>query len=122
MKRIISKRQALESKRRRIRKQVIGSAERPRLAAYRSEKHTYTQLIDDVAGHTLASASSRGKDLRDALKDQRPLETAKAVGESLAEKAKAAGVERVVFDRGGRKYAGRIAALAEGARGKGLQF
>lgn len=118
----IVKQRALERKRRRVRKTVSGTPERPRLAVYRSGKHIYGQIIDDDAGRTLTAASTAGKDLRDSVKDQKPYDAAKAVGEALAEKALAAGIERVVFDRGGRRYAGRIAQLAEGARSKGLQF
>ncbi|HEV2757254.1 MAG TPA: 50S ribosomal protein L18 [Actinomycetota bacterium] len=107
----------LERRHRRVRKKVIGSAERPRLAVYRSNRHIYAQVIDDVAGRTLAAASTLvvgdGDD---------PKAKAKAVGAQVAEKAKAAGVERVTFDRGGFRYTGRIQALADGAREAGLEF
>lgn len=107
----------LERRHRRVRKKVIGSPERPRLAVYRSNRHIYAQVIDDVAGRTLAAAStlavSEGGD---------PKARAKAVGAQVAEKAKAAGVERVTFDRGGFRYTGRVQALADGAREAGLEF
>lgn len=113
----IIKQQGLQRKRLRIRKTVSGKAERPRLAVYRSEKHIYGQLIDDDRGVTLLATSSRI-----GAPAGKPVEVARQVGEALAEKALAAGITCVVFDRGGRRYAGRIAALAAGARAKGLQF
>lgn len=122
MDRNIIKRQALVRKRRSIRKRVSGNPARPRLAVYRSERHIYAQVIDDLDGRTLVSASSLAKDLREALKGLSPKEVAIKIGEEVAEKALAAGIGQVVFDRGGRRYAGRVAALAEGARNKGLQF
>jgi len=122
MDRITAKRDALATKKQRIRKQVQGTAERPRLSVYRSEKHIYSQIIDDISGRTLAASSDVAKDLRERLKDVKPLEAAKAVGEALAEAAVKAGVTQVVFDRNGRAYGGRLAALADGARAKGLQF
>lgn len=104
----------------RIRKKVSGTALRPRLVVTRSTRHMFVQVVDDTKGVTLASASSMEADLRSANGDK----TAKArkVGELVASRAKAAGVETVVFDRGGSKYTGRIAALAEGAREGGLVF
>ena len=104
----------------RVRKKVRGTAERPRLSVFRSNKHVYAQLIDDVAGRTLASASTMEADLRGLEGDK----TAKArkVGELVAERAKAAGVTDVVFDRGGNRYAGRVAAIADGAREGGLNL
>jgi large subunit ribosomal protein L18 len=104
----------------RIRKKALGTAERPRLAVFRSNKEIYAQLIDDVAGHTLAAASSRDAAIAGAKAPK--VETSKKVGEALAEKAKAAGIESVIFDRGGYLYHGRVKALAEGAREKGLNF
>ena len=100
----------------RVRKKVSGTAERPRLAVYRSNRHIYAQLIDDVQATTLASASDRD------VKGESKTDAAKAVGELLAERAKQAGIERAVFDRGGRLYHGRVAAVADGAREKGLQI
>ena len=104
----------------RIRKKISGTAARPRLMVTRSARHVFVQVIDDTKGHTVASASTMEADLRSMSGDK----TAKArkVGELLAERAKAAGVEAVVFDRGGNKFTGRIAALAEGAREGGLVF
>ena len=104
----------------RVRKKVSGTAERPRLVVTRSARHLVAQVVDDTRGHTLASASTMEDDLRGASVDK----TAKArkVGQLLAERAKQAGVQAVVFDRGGNKYHGRVAALAEGAREGGLDF
>lgn len=118
----LRKQQALATKRRRVRKKVSGTADRPRLSVYRSEANIYGQLIDDDAGATLISVSTISKDLRDTVKDLDPTAAAKAVGEALADQAQGKGINLAVFDRGGRRYAGRIAALAEGARSKGLQF
>jgi large subunit ribosomal protein L18 len=104
----------------RLRKKVVGSAARPRLVVTRSARHIGVQVVDDALGRTLASASTLEADLRGHDGDK----TAKArkVGELIAERAKAAGVDAVVFDRSGDKYHGRIAALADGARGAGLEF
>ena len=116
----LQKKQSLAQKRRwRIRKKVQGTAERPRLAVHFSNKHIYAQCIDDVAGHTLAYASSvGGKDA--AVKAN--AEGAVALGKSIAEKAKSAGIESVVFDRAGRRYHGCVKSFAEAAREGGLQF
>lgn len=104
----------------RLRKKVVGTAERPRLVVNRSSRHVFVQLVDDGAGHTVASASTLEADLRGFEGDK----TAKArkVGELVAERAKAAGVTDVVFDRGGNRYAGRVAAIADGAREGGLNL
>ncbi len=104
----------------RLRKKISGTAATPRLVVTRSSRHVFVQVVDDVAGKTLASASTFEADMRKVEGDK----TAKArkVGALVAERAKAAGVESVVFDRGGSKYTGRIAALAEGAREGGLTF
>ena len=104
----------------RVRKKVSGTAERPRLVVTRSARHMVAQVVDDTVGRTLASASPMEVDLRGATEDK----TAKArkVGQKVAERAKAAGVESVVFDRGGHRYHGRVAALADGAREAGLDF
>jgi large subunit ribosomal protein L18 len=104
-------------RRRRIRKKISGSAERPRLSVYRSSKHIYAQLVDDVRGHTLAQASSR--ELKGKAKKS---EAAKEVGKLIAGRAGEAGIETVSFDRGGYLYHGRVKALAEGAREGGLKF
>lgn len=102
----------------RLRKKVVGTAARPRLVVSRSNRHMVAQVVDDALGHTLASASTLEVDLRASDADK----TAKArkVGELIAERAKAAGVTAVVFDRGGNKYHGRVAAVADGAREGGL--
>src|SRR5262245_33825878 len=104
-----------ERRRARIRGTIIGTPERPRLNVYRSLDNIYAQVIDDAAGHTLASASTIDKEVAKKVKDKNKLEAAKIVGQVLAERAKTAGVNTVVFDRGGYKYHGRVAALAEGA-------
>ena len=113
---------AIESKKRRIRKTVAGDAQRPRLSVYRSEQHIYGQIIDDESGKTLFAASTLTKDLRDQVKELKPKDAAKRIGEALAERAVAGGVTKVVFDRNGRRYGGRLEAFAQGARAKGLQF
>ncbi|MEX3610274.1 50S ribosomal protein L18 [Rothia sp. LK2588] len=102
----------------RVRKYVSGTAARPRLSVTRSTRHMFVQVIDDVQGKTLASASTMEADLRNAEMDKTA--KAKRVGELVAERAKAAGIESVVFDRGGNKYHGRVAAVADGAREGGL--
>jgi large subunit ribosomal protein L18 len=114
------KRAAAKRRHIRIRKKVSGTPERPRLVVTRSNRGITAQVIDDIAGHTLASASHLDSSVRggEAAKG----EQAKQVGSLVAERAKAAGVETVVFDRGGNKYAGRIAALADAAREAGLKF
>ena len=101
---------------------MTGTAERPRLCVYRSLGHIYTQVIDDRSGRTLVSASSLDKETKKNLKGGGNIASAKAVGKTIAERAKAAGVTRVVFDRGGYKYHGRVKALADAAREAGLQF
>ena len=106
----------------RMRRNLSGTAERPRLNVFRSLEHIYAQVIDDVAGVTLASASTVDKKLAAEMTGKDKTEQAKLVGQAVAERAKAAGVEKVVFDRGGFLYHGRIKALAEGAREGGLNF
>ena len=105
-----------------IRKTLFGTPERPRLSVYRSDKHIYAQLIDDYAGKTLASAATTATDVRGDLRNGGNVEAAKRVGRAIAERAKAAGVTKVVFDRGGFQYHGRVAALADAAREAGLEF
>ncbi len=105
----------------RVRKKIHGTAERPRLAVFRSNKHIVLQVIDDVEGRTIAAASSNEADQRGIGKGS-TVEAATRLGQLLAERAKAAGVERVVFDRGGFAYHGRIAAAAAAAREAGLEF
>ena len=106
-----------EKRRKRLRRKIIGTAERPRLSVYRSNVHIYAQLVDDYAGHTLAAADSR-----EVGESENRREAARKVGELIARRAADAGVEEVVFDRGGNKYHGRVAALAEGARSGGLKL
>jgi len=105
-------------RRRRVRAKVRGTAERPRLSVFRSNRGVMCQLIDDVAGHTIAAVSWTEAELRDLQR----MEQAKRVGELLGERAKAAGVETCVFDRGGYRYHGRVKAIADGAREAGLVF
>jgi large subunit ribosomal protein L18 len=102
----------------RVRKKVTGNAARPRLAVHRSARHIFAQLIDDGAGHTLASASTLDTSIRDATGDKKA--RARQVGQLLASRAKEAGITAAVFDRGGYAYHGRVAALADGAREGGL--
>jgi large subunit ribosomal protein L18 len=105
-----------------IRNHLSGTTERPRLSVFRSDKHIYAQVIDDIAGRTLASAASTNADVRGELKTGANVEAAKRVGRAIAERAKAVGVAQVAFDRGGRKYHGRVKALADAAREGGLKF
>jgi large subunit ribosomal protein L18 len=114
------KRTALKRRHIRVRKRVSGTPERPRLVVTRSNRNIVAQVIDDIAGHTLASASTLDTSIRGGEGDKTAL--SKQVGQLVAERAKAAGVEAVVFDRGGNQYAGRIAALADAAREAGLKF
>lgn len=113
---------AIATKKMRIRKNLEGSVERPRLSVYRSEAHIYGQIIDDISGKTLVATSTVAKALRDQVKSLKPLDAAKVVGEALAAQAQKIGITKVVFDRNGRRYGGRIQALADAARDKGLQF
>jgi len=122
MERLKAKQAGLARRRRRVRGKVTGTSNRPRLAVTRSNAHIYAQLIDDVAGATMVSASSIDPELRSALKTGANAVSAKAVGEVLGRRAKEQGIDEVVFDRGGRLYHGRVKALAEGARSAGLKF
>jgi large subunit ribosomal protein L18 len=106
----------------RVRIKVSGTTERPRLCVYRSLGHIYAQVIDDRTGKTLVSASSVDKETKKNLKGGGNVAAAKVIGKAVAERAKAAGVSKVVFDRGGYKYHGRVKALADAAREAGLQF
>jgi large subunit ribosomal protein L18 len=106
----------------RVRKNLAGTADRPRLCVFRSLSEIYVQVIDDQAGHTLISASSVDNELRANLKGKNKTEQAKLVGQAVAERAKSKGIAAVVFDRGGFRYTGRVKALADGAREGGLQF
>lgn len=106
----------------RVRKTLRGTAEKPRLSVFRSNKHLSCQLIDDDAGKTLAAASTQEKELQAALKHGGNCAAAKVIGDKIAERAKAHGVTQVVFDRGRYKYHGRVAELANAARAGGLEF
>lgn len=118
----VLKQKQLERRKFNIRKTLAGTAERPRLAVFRSDKHIYAQIIDDMSGKTLVSASSVQTDVRGELKNGGNIEAAKRVGKAIADKAVAAGLKAVAFDRGGRRYHGRIKALADAARKGGLSF
>ena len=115
---VVTKSQARLKRRRRVRAKVTGTAERPRISVFRSNRGIHAQLVDDVAGRTLAAVSWTESTLR-GLK---PMEQAKKVGELIARRAQDAGAETVIFDRGGYRYHGRVRALAEGAREGGLSF
>jgi len=106
----------------RVRKNLIGTTERPRLNVFKSLGGIYAQVIDDQAGRTLLSASTVDRELREKMKGLKKAEQAKLVGQALAERAKDKGIQAVVFDRGGYRYSGRVKALADGAREGGLQF
>ncbi|MDQ4127937.1 MAG: 50S ribosomal protein L18 [Actinomycetota bacterium] len=114
---VLEKRMHREKRRQRVRRKVAGTAGRPRLSVYRSNVHVYAQLVNDDAGHTLAAADSREVEGVEDRKD-----AARKVGTLIAQRASEAGIEVAVFDRGGNKYHGRIAALAEGAREGGLKL
>jgi len=106
----------------RVRKRLTGVQQRPRLSVFRSLHHIYVQLIDDATGRTLAAASTREKDVAKGLKSLTTIGAAEKIGKTIAERAKEKGISSVVFDRGGYKYHGRIKALADAARGAGLEF
>jgi large subunit ribosomal protein L18 len=120
MTQVASRGAARQKRHERIRLHLAGTTERPRLAVFRSIKHISAQVIDDSSGRTLAAASTLEKELRAA--NQTKTEEARAVGRLVAERAKTAGVERVVFDRAGNRYHGRIKSLADAAREAGLEF
>ena len=111
-----------ENKHRRIRNRFAGTAERPRLAVFRSNNHMYAQIIDDTVGNTLVSASTLQKDVKDGLAKTNNVEAAEKLGEVIAKKALDKGITNVVFDRGGFIYQGKIKALADAAREAGLKF
>ena len=115
---MLQKVKARHHRHQRVRKKVRGTAARPRLSVFRSSRHVYAQLIDDVHGHTLVAASTMEADARGGA--TATADAAKAVGQRLGERAKAAGITSVVFDRGGFRYHGRVAAVADGARDAGL--
>ena len=112
----------LERRKFSTRSTLHGTTERPRLSVFRSDKHIYAQLIDDNSGKTLAAVASTAADVRGDLKNGGNIAAAKRVGKAIAERAKSAGITAVAFDRGGRKYHGRVKALADAAREGGLKF
>jgi len=107
---------------RRTRARLHGTAQRPRLSVFRSSKHIYAQVIDDDAGKTLVTVSTLSKDVRDAVTELSKTDAAKIVGKTIAKLCKEKGISKVVFDRGGYKYHGRVSALADAARDAGLEF
>ena len=118
----LTKAERRERIKKRIRKNVSGSSEKPRLSVFRSNKEIYVQIIDDVAGKTLLSVSSKNKELADQLKGLNKIEQAKLVGKLAAVKSLEKGIETIVFDRGGYLYHGRVKSLADAAREGGLKF
>ena len=122
MKPEVNRRKARERRRAHVRKRIVGTPERPRLNVFRSLNHIYAQVIDDSRGHTIASASTIDKEVRGQIVGMSKTEQAQVVGRVVAERALAKGVKKVVFDRAGYKYHGRVKALAEAAREAGLEF
>ena len=118
----VIRRQTVKCGHTRVRKKISGTAETPRLSVYRSLNHIYVQVIDDVKGVTLCSASTMEKEVKGEIKDMTKTEAAKLVGKKVAERALAKGIKAVVFDRGGYLYTGRVQAVADGAREAGLNF
>lgn len=118
----VDKNKARQRRHLRVRKKISGTAERPRLNVFRSAKHMYAQVIDDVKGVTLVSASTLDKELKGQVENGGNVEAAQKVGALIAQRAKAKGIDKVVFDRGGYLYHGRVQALAEAAREAGLEF
>ena len=114
--------QARKRRHRRVRKKLSGTAARPRLNVYRSNRHVFVQVIDDDKGRTLVSCSTIDKELAPQLTELKKVEAAKRVGQMVAARAKDVGIDNVVFDRGGFRFTGRVAAVAEGAREAGLQL
>lgn len=110
------------NRKKRVRKKVFGTSEIPRLTVFKSSKHMYAQIINDIEGSTLTSSSTLDKGLQKTTKKTGTCEAAKIVGENISEKALQKGVKKIVFDRNGSRYHGRVKALADGARGKGLKF
>jgi large subunit ribosomal protein L18 len=117
-----TRRESRDRRRRRVRKKIYGTSERPRLSVFGSLNHIYAQIIDDMKGHTIVSASTLSQELRDEISHGGNVDAAKKVGELIARKALGKDLKKVVFDRGGFKYHGRIKALAEAARKEGLEF
>ena len=118
----LTRKESLQRRHRRVRKDVNGSTERPRLAVFRSHQHIYAQVIDDIEQHTIVAASSLEPELKSRLTGGSNSAAAIEVGKLVAERAKAKGIESVVFDRGGNLYHGRVQALADAAREAGLSF
>ncbi len=118
----VSRNEARLRRHRRVRKRVFGTPERPRLNVFRSLNHIYAQVIDDVSGHTVVSASTLDPEIRDSLAGKTKTEKAKEVGKLVAKRALEKGIKQVVFDRGGYKFHGRVKALADSAREAGLEF
>ncbi|MFH0703089.1 MAG: 50S ribosomal protein L18 [bacterium] len=117
-----NKKESVSKRHKRIRVKISGTTERPRLSVYRSNKHIYAQIIDDIKGVTLVSAGTVESDLKNKFSNGGDIKAAKEVGQLVAQRAKNIGIEKVVFDRGGFIYHGRIAALADAARESGLSF
>lgn len=122
MNRLLAKRQMRMGRKKRVRRKVQGSPDRLRLTVYKSLKHIYAQVIDDSTGQTLVAASTMGRDLRDELTKTGDVAAARAVGQAIGRKALSRDITRVVFDRNGYPYHGKVKALAEAAREAGLQF
>lgn len=122
MDRLKAKNKARQARKARVRRDVQGTGERPRLTVYKSLKHIYAQIVDDSTGQTLATASTMGRDLRDTLKKTADVDAAKLVGLAIGRKALSRDIKKVVFDRNGYPYHGRVKALADAAREAGLQF
>ncbi len=118
----LSRKLQTQKRHRRLRRYLSGTAQRPRLAVFRSNNHIYAQVIDDESQNTLCAASTLDKELRESLKDKNGCGASNAVGELVAKRALAKGIEQVVFDRGGNLYHGRVKALADSAREAGLHF
>ncbi|MBI5328659.1 MAG: 50S ribosomal protein L18 [Deltaproteobacteria bacterium] len=119
---IEKKKESHLKRKRRIRRKIKGASERPRLNVYRSNNHIYAQIIEDVTGKTLVAVSTISKDIKNKIKDIKKTEAAKKIGEFIAKEAISQGIDKVVFDRGGFLYHGRIKAVADGAREAGLKF
>src|SRR3989338_8296480 len=117
-----SKKESTRKRHRRIRIKLSGTKDRPRLSVYKSNKHLYAQLVDDISAHTLISCSTLEPDLKKTLKATWTIDAAKKIGEVVATKAKEKGIKSVLFDRGGNKYHGKIMAFAQAARAGGLKF
>ena len=118
----VNRKEQRKKRHRRIRKKVFGTAERPRMVVYKSLNHMYVQIINDEIGHTLVSAATNEKAIKEAVKGMSKTEKAKYLGKVIAERAIEKGIKKVVFDRAGFKYQGRVQALAEAAREAGLEF